>query len=662
MINEPNNCPQLAGRPDPAQISLLPQPQTLKPAGAYSSLPDRLIVASEFPLEPPEAQALRDLGEYCRTQLGVAVIGPSPTESAALRIGLTQPQQDQAPPAGAIPDRLAQSYRLIIDPAAIELRAGSSAGVFYGLQTLRQLLSCCGRKLPCLEIEDRPDYAIRGLSYDVSRGKVPTLETLKELVRRLAALKLNHLQLYVEHTFAFSFDPAIGAGCSPLTADEIRELDDFCRRYRVDLVPSLASCGHMGFILSLPQYRHLAEVESQKSWEQMSWAERMRGLTIDVRNPQARDLLEKMYGEYLPLFSSRLANACADEPYDLGRGKNRALAEQVGVETLYLDHVRFLYDLCQRHGKRMMLWSDVLRRFPNLIERIPRDIIILNWDYRPDADYDSTRLFCDAGLTTCVCPGTWGWNRVLNDYEAAEANIRGHAVAGARYGAVGLITTDWGDEGHVNLLATSWYPIALGAALGWSVAAEARRAEDSTGPLTATFDRAFTRLVLGEATGRVMAALRAASSASSRLPPALLRSWPVFCLPFAQVPVDQVSPQMLGAWHARSIDAEEAILRLLRSGDIDSIDMHELAVAVRLHALIAEKLILARRLAELDGRPDSSLVRRLEQFATACERMVNEYQAVWLRRNKPSRLHEITAVFRRLAAQARELICAGEPR
>jgi hypothetical protein len=647
---------------DPGEILLLPPPRSLKYAGGHLRLADRLPVAGEFPLEPPEAQALRDLGEYCRSELGVTITPAGPTESAGLRIGLTCPSAEQPAPAAHIPDPQAQSYRLILGPTGIELRGGSSAGVFYGLQTLAQLLSGCGRNLPYLQIEDRPDYAIRGLSYDVSRGKVPTLATLKELVRRLAALKLNHLQLYVEHTFAFSFDPDIGAGCSPLTADEIRELDDFCRRYRVDLVPSLASCGHMGFILSLPQYRHLAEVEAQKDWEQMSWAERMRGLTIDVRNPQARELLEKMHGEYLPLFSSQLANACADEPYDLGRGKNRALADQVGVETLYLEHVRFLHALCRHHGKRMMLWSDVLRRFPDLIERIPRDIIILNWDYRPDADYDSTRLFCDAGLTTCVCPGTWGWNRVLNDYDAAETNIRRHAVAGARYGAVGLITTDWGDEGHVNLLATSWYPIALGAALGWYVRAESRRAEDSAGPPVATFDQAFSRLILGEPTGRVLAALRTASSASSRVPPALLRSWPAFCMPFEQVPVDQVSPQVLGAWHARSIDAEEAILRLVRSGDIDTADMHELAVAVRLHALIAEKLILARRLRELDGRVDSGLACRLEQFASACQRMVNEFQAVWLRRNKPSRLHEITAVFRRLAAQARQLICAGEAR
>ena len=185
----------------------------------------------------------------------------------------------------------------------------------------------------------------------------------------------------------------------------------------------------------------------------MTWIERMHGLTLDVTNPQSRALVARMYAEYLPLFSSRLANVCCDETFDLGKGRNREHVRQEGAGALYIEHLRFLADLCRAHGKRPMFWGDVVKRTPELLEQVPPDAVALNWGYVPEMDYDSTALFCEAGLTTFVCSGTSSWNRALNDINAAERNIRGHAEAGRRHGAAGLLNTDWGDEGHFNLMA-----------------------------------------------------------------------------------------------------------------------------------------------------------------------------------------------------------------
>ncbi len=641
--------------------SLLPQPRSTRAIGGFFQLADGILVCHDDPLAPPELAALDRFRDLCDTRVGLRLNSGHPTShqprgEIVLRV-TPEPQAGRAAlhrenagsaPADAFGEsaKAAQGYRLRITPERVELVGRSPAGLSYALQTLGQIARCGGRRWPCLEIDDAPDFALRGLSFDISRGKVPTLDTLKELADRLASLKANHLQLYVEHTFAFRFDPNIGRNCSPLTADEIRELDAYCAARRVELVPSLASFGHMGFVLALPEYRHLAELETAQSWWETSWTERMHGLTLDVTNPESRELLEKMYDEFLPLFSSGLMNVCCDETYDLGRGKSRRRAEQAGVGELYLEHLDFLDRLCRRHGKRLMFWGDIIKKHPELANRIPKDAIVLNWGYAPDADYDATRLFTDAGLTTVVCPGTAGWNHVVNDINAAELNIRRFAAAGKRYGAAGLLNTDWGDEGHVNLLAGSWHPIALGAALAWNTDA----------PPPETFDRAFGRLFFGDTTGEIVEALRRVAAVTD-----LPRNWPEFCKPLAETaPRDALSDECLANWRTAAAAVAEQLARYPTPDDRVRRDLRELAVACRLAALLGERFQISRELATRAGTPDQALARRLARFADACEAIVPDYEAAWLARNKRSCLREITRVFKLHAVAARALAKEGD--
>ena len=633
---------------------LLPQPRSLRASDGFFHLTDRMVISHDGRLEPPELAAVRRLCDLCTAQTGVrpdvrvSTVG-RPEGQIALSVApdtQTCPESPDRQDAAARDltgesAKARQGYRLRITPDRVEVVGRSSAGLFYALQTLRQILLRHDRRWPGLEVDDVPDFAIRGLSYDVSRGKVPTLDTLKQLADRLASLKINHLQLYVEHTFAFAFDPDIASGCSPLTAPEIRELDAYCSERRIELVPSLASFGHMGRLLSLPQYRHLAEVTPDKRWEEMSWTERMHGFTIDVTNPQARELIEKMYDEFLPLFSSSLMNVCCDETYDLGKGRSRRRAEEAGIGALYLEHLEFLRQLCRKHNKRLIFWGDILKRYPDLVDRIPRDAIVLNWGYAPDADYDSTAVFTNAGLTTIVCPGTAGWNHVVNDLNAAELNIRRYAAAGKKHGAVGLLNTDWGDEGHVNLLAGAWHPIALGAAMAWNTDA----------PSPEAFDRAFARLFLGDSSGELVAALRRVAAATD-----LPRNWPEFCKPLTEtVPRDVLSDENLVEWRSVSAHTAEQIARYRAGDDADSHDIRELAVACRLAALLGERFEVSRELAACAGIPNHALARRLTRFADSCDRIVPEYETVWLARNKRSCLHEVTRVFKRHADAARRL-------
>jgi hypothetical protein len=366
----------------------------------------------------------------------------------------------------------ADGYTVQVTPDCAELRGAGPSGLRYAVETFSQLLGRT-RKVPCASIDDRPDFALRGVMLDVSRGKVPTLETLKGLVDMLAQLKLNALMLYVEHTFRFRRHPLIGKGASPLDAETLRELDDHAAAQHVELIPCLQSLGHMDHILTLPRYRELAETE-------MGW-------TIAPTHPGSRELIEDLYDEFLPNFRSRRMNANCDEPWDLGLGQSKERSEELGPGGLYLEHVRWLREAAERNGKQTMIWGDVVHAHPKRIAEIPKDLVLLDWWYEAEFDYDRVAVFGANDLEFAVCPGTSSWNSLFPRVDNSLANIAGWGGAARRHGALGMLNTDWGDFGHYNLLGNSWFAYAAGAQQSWSGSCE-----------DAAFDAGFSALLFGE--------------------------------------------------------------------------------------------------------------------------------------------------------------------
>ncbi len=154
----------------------------------------------------------------------------------------------------------AQSIGYASRPQALRPKRRIARVSFMRAVTLAQLVALSGGALPVCEIEDAPDFEARGVMLDISRDKVPTMATLFELVDRLAALKINQLQLYTEHTFAYRGHEEVWRDASPMTPEEIRELDVYCLERCVELVPNQNSFGHLERWLALPRYAPLAEL------------------------------------------------------------------------------------------------------------------------------------------------------------------------------------------------------------------------------------------------------------------------------------------------------------------------------------------------------------------------------------------------------------------
>lgn len=244
----------------------------------------------------------------------------------------------------------AQSYVLDITEDAIVL-TGDEAGLWHGMQTLLQILEQEGACLSALHIEDAPAIVNRGYYFDCTRGRIPKLSWLKQLADRMAYYKLNQLQLYVEHSYLFRGMTELWRDDTPLTAEEIMEFDRYCAERGIELVPSLSSFGHLYKLLCSREYSHLCELEDSEG-KPFSQTGRMAHHTINTSDPESLQLIEGMISEYMELFTSRQFNICADETFDLGRGRNKEAVEKLGKDRVYIDYIKKLAQFLLDNGRR----------------------------------------------------------------------------------------------------------------------------------------------------------------------------------------------------------------------------------------------------------------------------------------------------------------------
>jgi hypothetical protein len=405
---------------------------------------------------------------------------------------LTLPEQQSRPPFSVVASDSApphpEGYTLTIDYKGVRIEFREIGGMRAAMATFRQLSRQYGRHLPCLKIRDWPDFARRGVMLDISRGRVPKLETLLKLASRLADFKLNELQLYTEHTFAYRDHQAVWQSWGALTGEEIRQLDAHCQQLGIALVPNQNSFGHLEHFLERPNLKELAEVSGPYADGGGEFVRRPS--TLAPNHPGTLPFLRGLYDELLPNFSSQFFNVGCDETWDLGRGQSKKLCAEKGQGRVYLDFLEKIHQEVTARGKRMMFWGDIILKYPKLIPKLhtfgvppsggsgdslqtpPKggtpNLVALNWGYEADHPFDrEAALFAKAKIPFYVCPGTSTWQTLIGRNDNALANLRAAASAGLKHGAIGYLITDWGDGGHPQPLAVSYLPYLAGASLSW---------------------------------------------------------------------------------------------------------------------------------------------------------------------------------------------------
>lgn len=362
-----------------------------------------------------------------------------------------------------------EEYILEIKNDKCVIKGGTERAFLYGAVTLKSLILQYGIELPNMYIRDWPDLEIRGVMLDVSRDKTPKLETLFKIIDVLRDVKINHFQLYIEG-FSFeyeSFKELWSGKETPLTMEEIKKLEKYCDDRGIELVGNQNCFGHMDVWLKEPRYKMLAE--NFEEIKVQGGLHSSAGTTLNPINPKSFELVEEIFNDIVPYFSSKLFNVNLDEPYELGTGKSKKIAEKIGVGNLYLEYSLKIHESMKKRGKQMMMWGDIIYKNPEIGNKFPKDIIMLEWGYSAYHPFEKHALFFQkSGNKFILCPGTSSWGAVTGRTESMLINIKNACKTAVKYGALGIINTEWGNCGHMQTPAMSYPGHVLAGALSWN--------------------------------------------------------------------------------------------------------------------------------------------------------------------------------------------------
>ncbi len=317
----------------------------------------------------------------------------------------------------------------------------------------------------------------RAYMLDVSRDRVPTMETLEWLADVLAMLGFNELQLYVEHTFAYSGHEVVWKQSSALTFEDMQRLSRICQKTGIDLVGNMNCFGHMERWLAHEQYREMAECPDGAP---SPFGGGTMGPTCLAPTAENAEFGVSLAREMAKAVSCPRIHIGGDEPFELGEGVSASVVAARGRQSVYVEHLTKIIEPLVAEGHDVMFWADQFRQDRSLLNEIPAGATPVVWNYEAPSDqswvsilpsdlqdrlglpgdahlgFEShARLFIEADMAFWVAPGTGSWNTLIGRNRNAAANIIDAAEVGQAHGSPGYLLTDWGDNGHFQPLPVS---------------------------------------------------------------------------------------------------------------------------------------------------------------------------------------------------------------
>lgn len=448
---------------------LVPYPKKIEAAPERFSFKEptlelRLSEKNRDPLEKMLVDELQRAG-FPAPKVVVTDFGQSMLTLA--KQGANLPQPTLTKEAGEGKSDPGEAYAIIVTPDGIICRGNADSGLFYAVQTLRQLIRAnadADGRIPCMKIDDWPSMKYRCFQDDLTRGPSPHLETLLFESDLGAQLKQNMFTYYMEDQFEFKKHPKISPPNGSLLQDELKKWVDFALIRHQAILGNQQSFGHHHKTLRIPEYAHLGETGVGTS----PFA-RNAPYILSPTVEEVYTFLGDLYSEIIPLVPFEMFNVCCDETFDLAKsGPSKELADEIGVGGVYVKHILRVRDLLKKYDKRMMMWGDIILKHPDKLPLIPKDVVMMCWSYAPQPSFDYMIVpFREAGYDFFVCPGTSNWNVMLPQFKRSTINIRNMVRDGSKNGAIGMLNTDWKDDGEA-VRGYAWYGIAWGAECSWN--------------------------------------------------------------------------------------------------------------------------------------------------------------------------------------------------
>jgi hypothetical protein len=434
-----------------------------------------------------------------------------------------------------------EGYVLVTDGNVTYDIAATGAGIYYGAQTIKQLTDGRGADavLHSVIARDWPAMKYRGLSDDLSRGPVPTLEFQKHQIRVLSEYKVNIYSPYFENTLVYASSPLAALPGAAMTRADVEELVRYANQYHVTIIPEQEAFGHLHRVLMYDIYSQLAESP--------------HGSVLAPGQHASLDLIRQWFTEMASIFPGPFLHIGADETFELGRGQTKARVTQDGLGAVYVDFLKQIHTELTPLDRKLLFWGDIAMDSPKLVKTLPKDMIAVAWEYNPNPDgYDKWLLpYVDAGMETWVAPGINNWRVVYPNFNAGFDNIQRFVSDGQRLGSTGELNTVWNDLGE-GLFNMDWYGALFGAAAGW---------QQGTSNIP-QFQSSYGQVFHADFTGKINQAQVELMAAQATLKDAGLGSASdnLFWSDPWSAEGQQLSAKLLPVAHAFRVHAEQAII------------------------------------------------------------------------------------------------------
>jgi hexosaminidase len=624
-------------------LALVPQPREIT-RGADVVLAHGVSV--ELPGDADDRFTARDLGDELKARGIHVVYGDEPAVHVAF--ARTGTDRSKSLLAGAKLEWTGamdgEGYAIVSADSRITVIAKTAAGMFYGAQTVKQLVEGEGptATVHLSTVRDWPALRYRGFHADLSRGPMPTLDFQKKQLRTLAAYKVNVYSPYYENTLEYTSNPLSAPPGGGMTHEQVRDLVAYARRYHIDVIPEQEAFGHLHHVLKYELYQSLAETP--------------HGHVLAPGQPGSLDLIRQMFAEVDSLFPSKFIHLGADETVELGKGQTADAVKSRGLGAVYLDFLKSIDDALKPMHKRLLFWGDIAANSPDLVKTLPGDMIAVAWGYDVAASWDrSINPFRQANMETWVAPGVSNWNRVYPNNDVALRNIQGFIRDGQRLGVTGVLNTSWDDDGEA-IFNQTWYGVLFGAAASW------QQGESSI----PAFQQAYGRVFHGDTTGKIDAAQIMLSQAHALLAKARLGDASDYLFwvdPWSSEGV-LVAQRIRPALHDVRVLAESALVLLAQARphvhrELDALDA--MALGARKIDFIGMKFQFADEMVQMYARaadttlkpnsPDNELVSmshmngRTQDLRDGYSLIRDLFEQAWLRENRPYWLHNVLARY-----------------
>ncbi|MBD3198168.1 MAG: family 20 glycosylhydrolase [Candidatus Lokiarchaeota archaeon] len=368
-----------------------------------------------------------------------------------------------------------ESYNLIIKDSLIIIQGLTEKALFYGIQTLIQLiknmyistinLEVISKEdikdilLPEIEVRDFPDFQMRGVAQDISRGQIFTIDNAKRYINILSHYKMNFYFLYIEDVFSHPEHPKIGKDRGALTCAEIKEIDQFAKEHFITLVPIFECLGHMDNILQHKKYQHLGEFPGAQS--------------LDISNPDIVPFVRDYISKMSECFSTDFFHIGCDESFDVGRYNSKDYLSRVGEDVAIANYYNKMYDICREcDNTSVIMYDDIVRKKDRILKKLNKDMILMYWEYDPNIKSPPVEKFINSGFRVIVSPSMLNWNRPFPDNKNASINITKMIDIGYQYrdkGCLGVINSTWGDQRYFSLRENEIFGAILSADKAWNV-------------------------------------------------------------------------------------------------------------------------------------------------------------------------------------------------